>query len=108
LGQIRERHFQHAVAFHGYDKDFITVGGNGPNDLKCAIKTAILEIKGLACAVHIADSGDEHAGHDPRNLVNWLTADGYGGIQIEQSASVRANFSQEIADAVASVLTRKF
>lgn len=94
------------MAFHGYDKDSITVGGHGPNDLKCAVKTAILEIKGLACAVHIADLDEQYAGHDPANLVNWLTAHGAGGIQIEQRANVRADFNRQIADAVASVLAQ--
>jgi phage replication-related protein YjqB (UPF0714/DUF867 family) len=106
LGRIRDRRFHSAVAFHGYDKDYITVGGACPNDLKCAIKTAIGEIKGISCAVHIADPGDAYAGQDPANLVNWLTAGGVGGIQIEQPARVRADFDQEIADAVASVLLR--
>ncbi len=106
LGQIEHRRFRYAVALHGYDKDYITVGGNGPNDLKCVLKAAIIDVKGLSCVVHVADPGDEYAGENPENIVNWLTADGCGGIQIEQPASVRENFWQPIAESVASVFAR--
>jgi len=36
--------------------------------------------------------------------VNWLTADGRSGIQIEQSTRVRWRYGSTVADAVANVL----
>lgn len=106
LGQIQQRKFRYALAFHGYGEECITIGGCAPNDLKCAIRTALDGIKGLRCDLHIADPGDSFAGLGPKNLVNWLTAGGRGGIQIEQPWQVRKDLHREIADAVAGVFER--
>lgn len=106
LGRISQRKFSYALAFHGYDEEHITIGGCAPNDLKCAIRTALDGIKGLGCELHIADLGDSFAGLSPKNPVNWLTRDGRGGIQIEQPLPVRKNLHREIACAVARVFAR--
>jgi phage replication-related protein YjqB (UPF0714/DUF867 family) len=101
LGQLEDRNFAHSVVFHGFSESRVVIGGLGPADIKCALRVALMGV--LSCEVHIADPGDEYAGHDPSNFCNWLTADGLGGIQIEQPVDVRTNYWQEVAEAVASV-----
>ena len=40
LATIMERGFKYAVAFHGWDEDFICIGGSAPQDLKQQIRRA--------------------------------------------------------------------
>jgi hypothetical protein len=57
--------------------------------------------------VRIARPDEDFNGDNPRNIVNWLTAGGANGIQIEQSLLARASHRQAIADAVANVYNTK-
>jgi hypothetical protein len=60
-------------------------------------------VDGSQIPVRIASPADVFGGDDPTNIVNRLTADGTGGIQIEQSLTARVSHWADIADAVASV-----
>src|SRR5262249_37968837 len=42
LKTVIGRHFEYAVAFHGWDEDSICIGGSAPPALKWEIKTAVL------------------------------------------------------------------
>lgn len=79
-----------ALAFHGHDEETVRVGGGGA-ELRAAVGARLADAydrMGVDVPVEVVDGG-EHAGVDPANVVNWVTADGSSGVQIEQSFSVR-------------------
>jgi len=114
LKKVIGRHFEYAVAFHGWTEGFICIGGRAPrdlkqqfNDLKQEIKKKIVSaISGSRIKVVTDDDSTFPGfnGNDPKNIVNRL---GTIGIQIEQSRKARDDFSIPIADAVASVIGPK-
>lgn len=102
------RHFEYAVAFHGWSEDSICIGGSAPPALKQQIKTAVESaISGSGIVVSTDDDGtcpQGFNGTDPKNIVNRL---GANGVQIEQSKEARARYGIQIADAVADVIGPK-
>ncbi len=104
LEKVIGRQFKHAVAFHGFSREGVLVGGAAPGSLKGEIAGAIDEaLAGSGIPVQIADRDDDLGGNSPRNVVNRLTAGRAGGIQIEQSFTARERHWETIADAVAAV-----
>lgn len=104
LDSIGDRGFAYSVSFHGMMPDGILIGGLGPLQIKHAVQKAIVAAIGdPSIVVSITGENDAYNGNDPANLVNWITAHGAGGIQIEQSLAARSKYWQQIADAVASV-----
>lgn len=103
LGRIRDRGFENAVAFHGFGGTGIRIGGRAPDLLKREVRTAVEDAVGDVLDVRPA-TDDEYLGSDPDNLVNWLTANGRNGVQLEQSFEARRDHWQSIADAVAGVV----
>jgi phage replication-related protein YjqB (UPF0714/DUF867 family) len=107
LGVIANRGFAYAVAFHGMSAPGILIGGAAPEELKELVQAAILdELSDPNIDVVIAEPGDANSGMSAQNVVNWLTADGFGGIQLEQSPSVRNEHWQEVAHAVINVYSQ--
>jgi phage replication-related protein YjqB (UPF0714/DUF867 family) len=108
LKTVIGRHFEYAVAFHGWSEDSICIGGSAPPALKLEIKAAVEKaISGSGIVVATSDEGTCPAafnGDDPNNIVNRL---GANGIQLEQSKEARASYGVQIADAVADVLGPK-
>jgi phage replication-related protein YjqB (UPF0714/DUF867 family) len=104
LGLVANRGFAYSVAFHGMSDDGILIGGGAPQQLKQMVKSAILDV--LDVEVKIASPGDSNSGTSEKNVVNWLTAGGVGGLQIEQSGDVRDNHWQEVAEAVINVYSQ--
>jgi phage replication-related protein YjqB (UPF0714/DUF867 family) len=104
LGSIMSCGFVRAVAFHGMNDPGVLVGGRASLALQAEIAAEIAGATGVA--VRIAEPDDVLGGNAPANIVNLLTADGCGGVQIEQSAQVRRDHWAEIADAVAAVYAR--
>ncbi len=103
LREIRDRGFDHAVAFHGMEQPGVLVGGLAPLEVRQALVAAIAAV--VACSgieVRLA-ADDGFNGNDPRNIVNRLTGDRRGGVQIEQSAAARSLHADAIAHAVAGV-----
>lgn len=101
LGLIANRGFTYAVAFHGMSASGILVGGAAPLALKILVRNAILdELSDPDIDVDIAEFGDANSGTSPKNVVNWLTSNGMGGIQLEQSMKVRVDHWHEVANAV--------
>lgn len=108
LDQIGDNHFTFAVAFHGMGDPDVVVGGGAPEALKQEVKAAIEgALSGSGIDVRIADDGDPLGGTSPENLCNWLTANGTGGIQIEQCYAARSGYWQQIADALATLFASK-
>lgn len=104
LDSIGDRGFTYSVCFHGWSEDGILIGGNAPAQLKLDIRDAIIAaIDDVTIDVAIAGINEPHNGDSPTNIVNWMTANGAGGVQLEQSAVARSNYWLQIADAVASV-----
>lgn len=104
LGQIANRGFAYCVAFHGMAVGGVLIGGGGPIEIKVMVRDAIVAaIDDPAIAVDIASETDLYNADSINNVVNWLTAGGVGGVQIEQGPAVRATHWFAIASAVASV-----
>jgi len=104
LGELFERKYTHAVAFHGWTRNYIGVGGSADDELKTQIVNAIkstLRTAGSTIAVRRASS--DLSGSSPNNIVNRITTSGMNGIQLEQSKPARENYWDIIADAVADV-----
>ncbi|MGH3944924.1 MAG: poly-gamma-glutamate hydrolase family protein [Pseudonocardiaceae bacterium] len=103
LDSISSRGFTYAVSFHGLDEQKILIGGAAPLPLKQQIQTAIqTAVTGSGIPVEVATGGG-HNGDSLDNFVNWLTAGGANGVQIEQSRAARDGYWQAIAAAVARV-----
>ncbi|WP_181197984.1 poly-gamma-glutamate hydrolase family protein [Enhygromyxa salina] len=103
--------FTNAVIFHGLSGDNVIVGGGAPMALKDDIRQAIDDAFAaldppLEIEVTIATGNEGHSGDSTRNVVNWLTKDGVGGIQISSSKAVRLNKThrEAIVDAIIAVL----
>jgi phage replication-related protein YjqB (UPF0714/DUF867 family) len=104
LDAVADRNFAYAVSFHGMSHEVVLIGGAAPYELKQLIQSAIIaKLEGSDIEVSIASSTDNYSGDSPENLVNWLTAGGQGGVQIEQSMRARNLYGLDIATAVASV-----
>ena len=106
LAKIANRGFAYAVSFHGMDsiEGGVVVGGGAPHELKQLFAASIAAALPSSMAVSVALPTDVYDGDSPGNLVNWLTASGEGGIQIEQDRQSRLEYGQTIADAIAEVL----
>jgi phage replication-related protein YjqB (UPF0714/DUF867 family) len=108
LRSIARRGFTHAVAFHGFDRPGVIVGGAAPAPLKEEIVCAIADaLEGSEIEVRLAQPSDNLDGNEPSNIVNRLTAGGGNGVQIEQSIDAREGFWKAIACAVALAYSRK-
>jgi phage replication-related protein YjqB (UPF0714/DUF867 family) len=104
LDQIADRGFSYAVSFHGLSDDIVLVGGRAPNELRKMVADAIAKVlQGSGIPVKVAGPNDANNGMSSKNIVNWLTSDGLGGVQIEQSKPARVQYGAAIANAVASV-----
>ena len=103
LGSIADRGFDRAVSFHAWRQEGIGVGGAAPHDLRVAVRDAIADAVDDSVRVELA-TDPRYRGDRPGNLVNWLTADGASGVQIEQGRAVRETHRTEIVDAVADAL----
>ena len=105
LAQITGVGYSRAVAFHGMASPGVVVGGGAPFVDRQLIASFIANVlAGTGLPVTAAQPGDPLGGGSPDNLVNWLTASGNNGIQIEQSLTVRSNFAHAVVDAVAEAL----
>lgn len=104
LAKIAKRGFAYSVSFHGMGASGILIGGGGPLELKQQLRSAILAAFGnTPVSIKIASKGDKLSGMSSRNVTNWLTAGGDGGIQLEQSYEVRTQHWAKVASAVAQV-----
>jgi phage replication-related protein YjqB (UPF0714/DUF867 family) len=104
LDQVSDRGFAYAVSFHGMSHEVVMIGGGAPYELKQLVHAAVAgALAGSDIDVSIAGADDLYNGDSSENQVNWLTADGLGGVQIEQSMRARTNYGLVIAAAVASV-----
>lgn len=106
LKVIAKRGFAYAVSFHGMESiaGGVVVGGGAPHELKQLFASAIAAALPTSMAVSVAQPTDIYDGDSPGNLVNWLTSNGLGGIQVEQDRQARTDYGSTIADAIAEVL----
>jgi phage replication-related protein YjqB (UPF0714/DUF867 family) len=105
LEKVYRRHFEYAVAFHGWndESNSICIGGRAPNELKQQVEVAIKKIvSGSDITVAIGcDCPSDFNGDDDDNIVNRL---GINGLQLEQSKQARKHFGKDIANAVADII----
>jgi phage replication-related protein YjqB (UPF0714/DUF867 family) len=107
LDKVADRKFAYAVSFHGMIHDVVLIGGGAPYEIKQLVHAAIAKVLvGSGIDVSLATADDVYSGDSDENLVNWLTAGGVGGVQIEQSMRARNSYGLAIAAAVASVFTK--
>lgn len=106
LGEVAERGFDHAVAFHAWRREGIGVGGGAPRSLRVAVRDALRAALDGAVEVELATDA-RYAGEAPENVVNWLTDDGAGGIQLEQGLAARTTHREAVVEALASVLASR-
>jgi phage replication-related protein YjqB (UPF0714/DUF867 family) len=102
--------FEYSIAFHGWTKDFICVGGSKQSadnglirEIKDAIKNTLIA---YGSNIDVRDSEcpecqEEFNGNSTDNIVNRL---GTNGIQIEQCLDARKQYYTYIAKAVADVI----
>lgn len=103
LGTIASRGFRYAVSFHGMSgSGKVLVGGAASRLLKIRAKAALDAVLPAHYKIEIPTGGLD--GSDPANFVNWLTASGVGGIQLEQTMDARRDFGIDIARAMADLL----
>lgn len=102
-GRGKRGEFDSAVSFHGWRRDGVGIGGGAPKGVRQRVTDAVERVLPHDVPIRRIDEGD-YVGDDPENIVNWLTADGTSGVQIEQSTGVRWCHGSAVADAVANVL----
>lgn len=103
LGRIADRGFERAVAFHGWARPGIGVGGTAPRGLREAVRDAVAAAVPDSIDVRLVTEGP-CSGTSPENVVNRLIAGDAGGVQLEQSIRARDEHSDAVAEAVAGVL----
>ncbi|QRV16201.1 poly-gamma-glutamate hydrolase family protein [Haloterrigena salifodinae] len=86
LGEIADRGFETVVSFHGLGDDRVLVGGATDAETKRRVSDRLETA--VSAPVESVSSGP-YAGVSPNNFVNWLSRDGAGGLQLEQSRAVR-------------------
>lgn len=101
--------FPYAVAFHGMKdkaaKYTIYVGGGSSLCVRNQVVATLTAVLANENSVSVVLSPDPAlAGTSSLNLVNWLTLNGTGGIQLEQTSDVRDDYGTEVAQAMAELL----
>ncbi|ELZ14675.1 hypothetical protein C477_19879 [Haloterrigena salina JCM 13891] len=86
LDEIADRGFETVVSFHGLGADRVLVGGGTDTETKRRVSDRLETA--VSAPVESVSSGP-YAGVSPNNFVNWLSRDGAGGLQLEQSRAVR-------------------
>ena len=100
LGRVISRDFGYAVAFHGFGREGILVGGAAANSLKREVTDAIgRAVAGCGIAMSIAQPGDELGGSIRATSSTGSPPAG----QIEQGSAAREGHWQAIGDPVADV-----
>ena len=97
LGEIADRGFETVVSFHGLGDDRVLVGGGIDAETKRYVTDRL--DAAVSAPVESVSEG-QYAGVSPNNFVNWLARDDRGGLQLEQSRTVRT----DEREAVVSVL----
>lgn len=99
LSSVADRGFDYAVSFHCHDTDGILVGGRAPERVRQAVGAAVADAVSDD-SIEVRYEG-QYMGRRSENFVNWLTADGDSGVQLEQSPYVVKYRWREVVDAVA-------
>ncbi|KAH9261477.1 hypothetical protein BASA81_000133 [Batrachochytrium salamandrivorans] len=99
--------FDLCLSFHGMQEGGVLVGGLAPLEWKQRLRDLIEEHinnrEGFnldPVSVKVATLEDACNGLSKRNVCNWLTKLGRGGIQLEQDKYTRETYAQEVAQAV--------
>lgn len=108
LGTIADVGFDRALAFHGTSSGAVLVGGlaEDARDRVASKLRSAFTSAGSDVPVTVTTEG-EQAAQDSDNLVNWITADGSSGVQIEQPFRIREDHHLLTAEtAVEAMLER--
>lgn len=102
LSTIAGRGFDRAVAFHGWGRDGVGVGGLAPRAVRARVRDAVADALPGEVEVFLVEGSCD--GSSPENVVNRLAAD--GGVQLEQALDVRREHGPAVVEAVSGVLGR--
>ncbi|NVB40762.1 poly-gamma-glutamate hydrolase family protein [Pseudenhygromyxa sp. WMMC2535] len=105
LAQITGVGYRRAVAFHGKSSPGVLIGGAAALEERIVVGEAVaLALSGTGLPIVVAEANDPLNGDSPHNVVNWLTASGVDGIQLEQCSTVRSNYAMAVVWAVNAAL----
>jgi len=104
LGLLEHLEADLAVSFHGWTESHLAVGGMAPSEHREAVRDEIDAAVDGAFEVRLAAEDTELSGDVPENVVNWITASGTDGIQLEQPSEARTEYTEAVADAVGRAL----
>ena len=105
LQEISKQKFDICISFHGMQNGGILIGGGASNDLKLKLKCHLEKlVYDENVEIRISTWQDNCNGLSKRNVCNWLTKGGMGGIQLEQDRYVRNVYWKEVTDAVYAFL----
>lgn len=101
LGDVLDRGYRRAVAFHGLapGKERVVVGGRAERGLRERLRE---ELAARVPAPVVVSETGPYAGVDPDNVVNRAAR--LGGLQVEQPAEVRHEHADAVVDAVVTAL----
>jgi len=103
LSTIADRGFDHAVSFHVQAADHVGIGGAADEPRRAAVAAELEERLPGDHRIVVDREGMKHPGVDPDNVVNWITADGASGVQIELTPEIAHTRWRRVGEAVAAV-----
>ncbi|WP_435064181.1 hypothetical protein [Halobaculum sp. EA56] len=99
---IAERRFQYAISFRVHDASTVKIGGRVHTGVQRALATELRE-RLSTTSVDTVDPATTDSGTKRANVVNWLTVDGEGGVEIKLPPIVAWRDWRDVAQAVAAV-----
>lgn len=101
LAAIADRGFETVVSLHGLGDDRVLVGGGIDAETKRHVSDRLEAA--VTAPVEPVSTG-QYAGASPNNFVNWLSRDGAGGLQLEQSRAVRIDEHEAVVSVLEDAL----
>lgn len=101
LDRIADRGFETVISLHGLGDDRVIVGGG----IDAAVKRRVgARLEAVVEPPVETVSDGPYAGVSPDNFVNWLARDGRGGLQLEQSLTVREDERDALVSALEALI----
>jgi len=102
LRTLANRKFDRAVSFHVHDRPEIEIGGLASREHRTRLGEEIHDAVDGTHEVVTDRSNGKHMARTERNVVNWLTVDNAGGVQIEVPPRIALRYRKRVARAVAA------
>lgn len=102
LKEIADRRFEIVISLHGLGNDKVLVGGDIDPGIKQHVRDRLAKV--VTHPVETVSEGP-YGGTNPDNFVNWLAREGKGGLQLEQSRTVRDNEGDVVTTVLEHLVT---